>query len=177
MTWLRVGDGRGTNYERVFSLAPEAYAAWRQLGTAVRQRMDERRYELVTVAAAEELGSRYCTLAHGQVLRERFPGDEGDAGDRAAVGFARKIAADPRRTTAQDVQALRDSGLSDVDVLDVVLAVATRRFFTAVLHATGTQPDPALEESAADQFVPAPVRAPDPEDTVEEPWPARPSSA
>ena len=52
MTWLEVGDARGTNYERVFSLAPEAYAAWRQLGAAVKGRMDEHRFELVTVAAA-----------------------------------------------------------------------------------------------------------------------------
>jgi alkylhydroperoxidase family enzyme len=155
MTWLRVGEADGPNYERVFSLAPEAYAGWRQLGLAVKGGMDELRYELVTVATAEELGSRYCTLAHGKVLREKFPGEEGDAGDRAAVAFARRIAADPSETTEQDVQALRAAGLSEVDILQVVLTVATRRFFTAVLHATGTRPDEALEE----------------------PWPARPSSA
>lgn len=145
VTWMRVQDAGGTNYERTFSLAPEAYAAWRELGRAVKQRMDERRFELVTVAAAEALQSRYCTLAHRKVLSERFAGEEGDAGDRAAVEYARKLAADPSAATEQDVEALRAAGLSETDVMDVVLTIAIRRFFTAVLHATGTEPDPELE--------------------------------
>ena len=145
MTWLEVGDASGTNYERVFSLAPEAYAAWRELGAAVKGNMDEHRFELVTIAAAEALESRYCTLAHGKVLREKFAGAEENAGDRAAGEFAGKIARDPSVATEQDVEALRAAGLSEVDVMDVVLTVAIRRFFTAVLHATGTEPDAELE--------------------------------
>lgn len=145
MTWLEVGDASGTNYERVFSLAPEAYGAWRQLGAAVKGGMDEHRFELVTIAAAEALESRYCTLAHRKVLREKFAGAEEDAGDRAAVEFATKTARDPSVTTEQDVDALRAAGLSERDVMDVVLTIAIRRFFTAVLHSTGTEPDAELE--------------------------------
>jgi AhpD family alkylhydroperoxidase len=148
MTWLRVPETGGTNYERTFSPTPDAYAAWRQLVGAVKTGMDERRYELVTVAAAEVLGSRYCTLAHTKVLREKFAGEEETAGDRAAVEFATRIAGDPSRTTEDDLEALRAVGLSEKDILDVVLTVAMRRFFTAVLLATGTPPDPELEQAA-----------------------------
>ena len=34
--------------------------------------MDERRYELVTLAAARRLRSTYCCLAHGTILAEKF---------------------------------------------------------------------------------------------------------
>ena len=34
--------------------------------------MDTRRYELATLAAARELRSSYCSLAHGKILAERF---------------------------------------------------------------------------------------------------------
>jgi hypothetical protein len=44
------------------------------------------------------------------------------------------------------VQRLRDHGLSDREVLDVVLASAARAFFTKVLDALGVQADAQLGE-------------------------------
>ena len=41
-----------------------------ELNTAIKSRMDLRRYELATVAAAQRLRSSYCSLAHGKVLRD-----------------------------------------------------------------------------------------------------------
>ena len=55
----------------VFAHRPAVYAAWRQLLGAITAEMDERLYELVTLAAAGSLRSSYCSLAHGQVLLER----------------------------------------------------------------------------------------------------------
>src|SRR5574340_250043 len=60
------------NSARLFARRPDVYAAWRQLVAAVTENMDPRRYELVTVAAASELRSSYCTIAHGKLLTERF---------------------------------------------------------------------------------------------------------
>src|SRR5262245_34285880 len=60
------------NYSRMFALAPGIYAGWVQLAAAVRGGMDERRYELVTLAAARGLGSAYCSLAHAAVLQKKF---------------------------------------------------------------------------------------------------------
>ena len=37
-----------SNLERAFEPRPEVYAAWRELVTAVKSGMDERRYELAT---------------------------------------------------------------------------------------------------------------------------------
>ena len=46
--------------------------------------------------------------------------------------------------TADDVQRLRDVGLSDGDVADVVFAAAARAFFATVLDALGVQADAQL---------------------------------
>ncbi|WP_155368646.1 carboxymuconolactone decarboxylase family protein [Catellatospora vulcania] len=149
--------GHIPNYLRVFALRPEAYAGWEQLAGSVRDGMDLRRYELVTIAAARRLGSDYCTLAHAKVLRERFYdepqlraiiADHRSAGldpaDVAIMDFADKVAADPTTITELDAATLRGYGLSDTDVLQVVLAVCIRRFFSGVLSAVGAAPDEAL---------------------------------
>ena len=146
--------GYVANYSRVFALAPEVYAAWTRLATAVRAGMDERRYELVTLAAARRLGSRYCSLAHAAVLRDKFfdassllavivdrHGSGLDPVEVAVMDFAETIAADPRAAAPAEVDRLRGRGLSDVDIFHVIAAVAARRFFTTVLAAADANPD------------------------------------
>lgn len=157
------------NYARVFALAPEAYATWQALNAAIKAGMDERRYELVTLAAAQALGSRYCALAHAAVLRDRFYGDETlraiatdrhhaglDPADVAAMDFADRIAADPGTTREADIEALRRHGLTDVDIFQVVLAVAARRFFAGALSAVAAVPDAVYD--SLDQAVAGPSR-------------------
>jgi uncharacterized peroxidase-related enzyme len=149
------------NYAGPFALAPDALTAWQGLTAAVKAGMDERRYELVTVAAARRLRSRYCAVVHAAILRDKFYDEETlrtivadphsaglDPGDLAAVQFADKIAADPTVTTEADVQALRDAGLSERDIFQVVLAVTIRRFFAGVVDAVGVSPDPVYDSVA-----------------------------
>ena len=59
------------NYAKAFSLRPPVWAAWETLLTSIRANLDPRRYELVTVAAARAIACSYCSLAHGQILRDR----------------------------------------------------------------------------------------------------------
>lgn len=47
------------NYSQAWSLRPEVLAAWRGLLAAIRSKMDDRRYELVTVVAAARLRCTY----------------------------------------------------------------------------------------------------------------------
>lgn len=146
------------NYARIWALVPEAYAGWLTLGGAIRAGMDERRYELVTLVAARRLGSRYCAAAHASVLRDRFFDDETlrliatdrhhaglEPADIAAMDFAERIAADPHDVIDADIAALRGRGLSDADILQVVLAVIARRFFAGVAAATGAVTDPEYD--------------------------------
>lgn len=143
-----------TNYARTFAHRPEVYRAWEQLNAAIKSNMDLRRYELATVAAAVALRSSYCALAHGNVLAERFLSPEGviavvtdraaaplDDVDRAVMAFAEKVALNADRISQEDVDELAKHGLTDQDILDVVLAAAGRCFFSKTLDATGTVPD------------------------------------
>ena len=68
------------NYMRAFAHRPGAFAAWKQLVAAIKGSMDERRYELATLAAARRLRSSYCSLAHGKILAEKFFGPDEVAG-------------------------------------------------------------------------------------------------
>ena len=158
----RTPAGYVPNYTKTFSARPAVYAAWQQLAGAVRGPMPLRRYEIATLAAARALRSSYCSLAHGAVVTERLgapevaaaiagEGDGLEATEQEVVRFATKVARSAPEITADDVDRLRAQGLPDVEVLDVVLAVAARCFFSTVLDATGTLPDAAF----ADRLDPA----------------------
>jgi hypothetical protein len=47
------------NYTKVLALRPKVRAAWTSLIGAIRSTMDQRRYELITLAAASRLRSSY----------------------------------------------------------------------------------------------------------------------
>jgi len=148
------------NYAPVFATRPEVAHAWAQLNSTVRDGMDRRRYELATVAAARALASTYCLAAHSKFLRDVCSdgatmravaadptGASLDPQDRAVVGFATKVATDPSSITAGEVAELRELGLSDADIADVIFAVAARCFFATVLDAAGVEADPQLGET------------------------------
>jgi uncharacterized peroxidase-related enzyme len=142
------------NLTKSFSLRPDVYAAWRQLNGAIKANMDLRRYELATVAAARRLRSSYCALAHGSVLLDKFLDAETlraviedhhtarlDAVDIAIMDLADKVADDATSVAQDDIEALRSLGLTDADILDVVLAAAARCFFSKSLDGLGVEPD------------------------------------
>jgi hypothetical protein len=60
------------NYAKVFTDRPDIMDLWADLLTGIRGHVEPRRFELVTFAAALELGNSYCSLAHGKVLQEKF---------------------------------------------------------------------------------------------------------
>jgi uncharacterized peroxidase-related enzyme len=146
--------GRLPNFTQAFSLRPEVYTAWLGLNGAIKAGMDLRRYELATVAAARRLRSSYCMLAHGSILAEQFlgsdtvreiaadPGAAGlDAVDVAVIELAEKVAGDATAVTQDDIDRLRSLGLTDEDILGVVVAAAARCFFSKVLDGLGVEPD------------------------------------
>ena len=158
MAFIETGD-TGTNFERVFASRPEVYAAWRQLVTAIQANMDPRRYELATLAAARRMGSSYCMLAHGSILaRDHMDAetvvaaatDHHAAGldpvDAAVMDLADQIATDAPAVDQADIDRLREHGLSDPEILDVILTAAARCFFTKVVDGSGAQPDASYRD-------------------------------
>jgi alkylhydroperoxidase family enzyme len=149
-----------TNFERAFEERPGVYAAWRGLVGAIRENMELRRYELVTFAAAQRLRSTYCSIMHGNVLRDELGEDvlaivsdrEGtlDAVDLAVMDLAERVVVDATSVTPADLQRLRDLGLDDGEIMDVVLAAAARCFFSKTLDALCVQADAQFQELAAE---------------------------
>ena len=146
-----------TNFERAFAARPDVYAGWVQLNTSLRDGMDRRRYELATLAAALRLRSSYCSLAHGRVLVQMFDEDVAaiardrttaglDAADLAVMELAEKVVDDASAIGEADYKPLRDHGLSDADIFDVVLAASARCFLAKALDGVGVLPDAGFAE-------------------------------
>ena len=142
------------NFAPVFSTRPEVAKAWNMLNKTVRDGMDRRRYEIATIGAARALRSTYCTAAHSKFLRDAcddeptmiaIAKDPSGAGlseqDRAVYDFAALVAMDASSIQQHHVEALREVGLTDADISDIVYAAAARSFFTRVLDGLGAQLD------------------------------------
>lgn len=102
---------------------------------------------------------RSCTLAHGSVLMSEFLEPEAlralvddfraaglEPVDLAVMELADKVAHDATSVTQADVDRLRALGLTDTEILDVVLAAAARCFFSKTLDALGAEPDAKYSE-------------------------------
>ncbi|HEY5658497.1 MAG TPA: carboxymuconolactone decarboxylase family protein [Myxococcota bacterium] len=149
------------NYAKVFSDRPDIMNLWADLLAGIRRHIEPRRFELVTFAAALELGSSYCALAHGEVLQKRFLSPEemraiaaGDPSalpeaERAAMDLARKVISDSSSVTHGDVDRLRRAGLTEGEIFDVVATAAARAFFAKLADALGAQPDCSFMEMDA----------------------------
>ena len=153
----RATFGQLPNLTRAFSLRPEVYEAWKALNAAVKGSMELRRYELATVAAARELRS---SLLHARSradpvrpLRGRgatvalASGSKAeDEVDAAVMELAAQVAEDATAVRQEDVDRLRSLGLSDAEILDVVLTAAMRAFFSKVLDGVGALADASFAD-------------------------------
>ena len=155
----RDANGYVPNMVKAFSHRPQVMAAWVAMAASIREEMDLRRYELVTLAAARALRSSYCMLAHGSILLREFYGVEElqaivddprlatlDETDRAVMRFAEKVVRDATAITQADVGALKDLGIGDAEIFDIAAAAAVRCFFSKTLDALGTHPDGAYND-------------------------------
>ena len=98
-------------------------------------------------------------LAHGALLRKNFFNadqlaaivkDFRNAGlppeEVAMMSFAQKISVRAGQVSEGDFEELRRYGLTDEEILDIVLACTARNFFSKTLDALNTQPDEAYLE-------------------------------
>lgn len=98
-------------------------------------------------------------LAHGALLRKNFFStdelvaivrDFRNAGlppaEVAMMALAQKVTLRPQEVGEQDFNELRGYGLSDEDILNVILVSTARNFFSKTLDAVGVTPDDAYRE-------------------------------
>lgn len=130
------------SHTKAMSLNPEAYVAWESLIKAISSSLGLRRYELVTLAAAQGIGSTHCRLAHGKKMLGIIGEDELIAIARdfhtaglpeaevAMMDYALKLSTDAAAMTEGDAQKLRDVGFSDREIADVTFAAAARNYIS-----------------------------------------------
>jgi alkylhydroperoxidase family enzyme len=68
----------------------------------------------------------------------------------AIMSFAQKVITGPHRIQPEDIDQLRAYGLSEEEILDVILAASARSFFSKALDAAGAQPDTAYLDTVGD---------------------------
>jgi uncharacterized peroxidase-related enzyme len=146
----------------VFSPRPDVLESWRAFQGSIRRHLPLRRYELVTLAAAQALNCRYCVLAHGAILlRNGFTieqlrailTDHHNAGlepaEVAIMDFSRKISLRAYEMTQADVDTLRGVGFDDVEIFDIALTATMRSFASKTFNALGADADAAYDQLAA----------------------------
>lgn len=157
--------GYVSEHGKVMALNPEAVQAFEALVHAIRPSIGTRAYRLVTLAAADALGSQPCRLAHGRAARNEFPDEQVEriardyhdadltAAEVAMMDFATRVSTDSAAMTDADTQVLRDHGFTDRQIVDIALAAGVRNYYSRALSALGVvdrvPPDLPVELEAA----------------------------
>lgn len=152
------------NLTRAWGWRPDLSTAFAALRSQLigQSTLSPREVAVVVCAVASALGDAYCSLAWG--TRLAATSDAATAADvlqgrsssqlsrreAALRGWAQRVACDPNGTTEENVQHLRDSGLSDQDIFDATALAALRLAFSTVNDALGVRPDRQIAEAAPD---------------------------
>lgn len=146
------------NLFRVVANSPAALTGYLQLSAASAQGgLDAATRERIALAVAELNGCGYCLAAHtylgrhvarlddAEITANRH-GASNDVKADAAVRFAAAVVRQRGQLRHEQVQAVRDAGYSDGQVLDILLAVALNTFTNYVNEVAQTDIDfPVVE--------------------------------
>jgi uncharacterized peroxidase-related enzyme len=134
-------DGTVDNVLKVHSLNPESLRAHCALYVQSMHRpgpLTRAEREMVGVTVSRLNGCEYCREHHARGLARLLPADRkgvaeavrvGDLSklserERAMCSYAAKLTLDPASVARPDVEALREAGLTDREVLDVAQVAA-----------------------------------------------------
>jgi len=118
-----------------FAQSPTAFNAWAALLGSLSKALDVKTRDSIGLAVSEVNGCNYCLTVHSFTAEHmaRLPADEiilarkGRATDPkrdAAVRFARRVAETRGQVSDADLQAVRASGYTDANVIEIVALVA-----------------------------------------------------
>jgi uncharacterized peroxidase-related enzyme len=98
------------------------------------------------VYCASVHAARYIQLTkQPAVIAQVFAGDAAglSAREQAVIGFSARLSACPPAATPADVRALRDAGMEDAEIFDLVLSVAVFGWANRLMHTLGEPVRPA----------------------------------
>ena len=119
-----------------------------------------REWRLITLIAAKQIPSTYCSHVYGKQLIDDLGSKEAvlavqsdfrKAGlpdkDVAMLSYAEKVAQDASGISRADIDALRAAGFSDRQICDIALCAAFRCFVSRFFDAVGAGTEPAFIDS------------------------------
>lgn len=119
------------NLFRLMSLSPAALSGVVALQGALGRTLDARTRDVVALAVSQVNGCNYCLSAHSHVAAKfnqatdeviaRAKQGLSDDPDRQAAGtFARRVVEERGKVDDSDLQAVRDAGFSDKQIVELV---------------------------------------------------------
>jgi uncharacterized peroxidase-related enzyme len=118
-----------------FAQSPIAFNAWATLLGSLSKALDVKTRDSIGLAVSEVNGCNYCLTVHSFTAEHmaKLPADEiilarqghaTDAKRDAAVQFARQVIETRGKVSDADVQAVRDAGYTEANVMEIVSLVA-----------------------------------------------------
>lgn len=160
----REEEGYVHTYTRLWSWRPGLWGSFQALRDELTDSwsLTDRERALLVAAAVSQRGDSYCSLPWGtrlselgdaetaaQVLEGR-PAPGLSEREVALVEWARQVVRDPNATTNEDVERLREVGLSDREIFEATAWVAFRLAVSTINDALGAEPDRQLADAAPD---------------------------
>lgn len=132
------------NMFRLIATSPAALQGFTGNNGALTKTLDLKTRERIALAVAQVNGCDYCLSAHsylGRNLAKITPeevalnrkGDSGDPKAAAAVRFATKAVRERGQVTGGDIQAVREAGFTDSQIVEII-AVTAENVFTNLLN-------------------------------------------
>ncbi|MFO7991549.1 MAG: peroxidase-related enzyme [Thermoplasmata archaeon] len=147
--------GKLSNIMKVHSLNPEAMKAHMDLYMSIMFKsstIKRPQCEMIAVVVSAANGCSYCINHHAEALNHYWRDDKRverliqepesvDLGEKegAMVDYARKLTSSPDATTEDDIENLRDAGLTDKDILNVNLIVSYFNFVNRIALGLGVE--------------------------------------
>lgn len=146
--------GKLSNILKVHSLHPAAMEDHMALYETLlfgRSKLRRATREAIAVVVSSANACTYCTRHHGEALNAYWKDDtrvaqladdytqldDLDAKHRAAFDYATTLTRSPNGTAEADVEALREAGWSDRDILDITLITAYFNFVNRIANGLG----------------------------------------
>ncbi|MCA8912306.1 MAG: peroxidase-related enzyme [Planctomycetes bacterium] len=140
------------NLVRVFANSPSALEGYLGLSGALGGgKLDARQRERIALTVAEANSCAYCASAHTAIgklvgldetdIAEARHADNGNPKARTGLRFARKVLETKGRVSDADLQATRQAGYSDEEILEIVGNVVLNIYTNYINHVADTEID------------------------------------
>jgi uncharacterized peroxidase-related enzyme len=145
------------NLIKVFGNSPATLQTYLSLGELTASGNFSNKFrEQLALAIAEENNCNYCLSAHTAIGKMNGLSDEqteqsrqglaNEAKIQAALQFAQKVTSKRGQVSSDEIQAIKNAGYNDEDILEIVLNVVANTLTNYVNHIADTEVDfPSVE--------------------------------